>query len=155
MKIMANADKSQYSYYQRRLAEFQSHIDSTTDVGRYMVGKTKILDLTGAEGAWVRSAVASSIRPTQHQWNTWLQGDTSQLAAMLADAAKNGRIILLDTWTPSVIRAAALSYDNRVTLPTPSIGKDYFQYLHDIFITIRDKAAKMNAAASPQKKKKR
>jgi hypothetical protein len=152
MKIMADADKAKYVYYQRRLAEFQSRIDSTMDVGRYMLGKNKILDLTGAEGAWVSSAVASTIRPAQHMLNLWKQGDTSSLTPMLNDAATNRRVILIDEWTPAPIRAAVQAYGNRVTLPAPSSSKDYFMYLHDIFITVRDRAKQINSAPVKNKK---
>jgi len=159
MKIMADADKTKYVYYQRRLAEFQSRIDSTMDVGRYMLGTIKILDLTGAEGAWVSSAVTSTLRPAQHVWNMCLQGDMSSLTPMLNDAARNRKVILIDEWTPAPIRTAVQSFGNRVTLPAPSAGKDYFMYLHDIFVTVRDRAKQINSApakktsAPPRRKK--
>jgi hypothetical protein len=136
MKILAAEDKERYAFYQRRLAEFQSRVDSTIEIGRYMIGKAKILDITGAEGAWVRAAVPGAIRPPDEVWRSWLDGDIRALEAALAEATRRGWLIMLDTWTPAEIRAPATKYANRVTLPPPSGNKDYFDALQDIFMTI-------------------
>ena len=52
MKAVSKIDPESYAYYQRRLAEFQSRIDSAIGVGRHMLAGSgaKLLDLTGAEG---------------------------------------------------------------------------------------------------------
>ncbi len=49
MKIMSEEDKGRYTYFQRRLAEFQSKIEKY-DRYRTPLGNTKMLDITGAEG---------------------------------------------------------------------------------------------------------
>lgn len=136
MKVLAEADAPRYSVYQRRLAEFQSRIDSTVDIGRYMLGEAKALDITGAAGAWVRSAMPGAVRPPAHVWNAWMSGDEAALSAALAEAAKRGWLILLDPWTPADIRAAATAYENRLTLPLPAKNQDYIAYLYDIFIVL-------------------
>lgn len=138
MKAMSAADSSRYSYYQRRLAEFQSRIESTLDVGKHLLGKAKILDLTGAQGEWVRSAVPGAVRPPKTVWQSWLDGDSKALKAALEEASKRKWLILLDPWTPAAIRAAVAPYPFRLTLPPPSMKKDYFLHLHEIFLAINN-----------------
>lgn len=139
MKILAGADSRRYSFYQRRLAEFQSRIESTVDTGRYLLENAQILDLTGAEGALVRAAAPKAVRAPALVWKAWLGGDKVALKAALDEAMRRGWLILLDPWTPQTIRQAAVSYGNRLTLPPPARGQDYFVFLHDLLITISNR----------------
>ncbi len=139
MKAMAEADDKRYSFYQRRLAEFQSRIESTMDIGKHLLGKAKMLDLTGAQGSWVRSAVPGAVRPPDSVWRSWLDGDSAALNAALSEASRRGWLLLLDPWTPQQIRTAAQAYQFRLTLPPPSMKQDYFVHLHEVFIAINNK----------------
>ena len=139
MKIIAEEDKAGYSYYQRRLAEFQSRIESTIDVGRNLLKEVKLLDLTGAEGPWVRSAVPGAVRAPAGVWDKWEKGDERSLKAALDEAVRRKWTIVLDPWTPANIRAVAAAYPNRLTVPPPSSNQDYFVYLHDVFLCIWNK----------------
>lgn len=56
---MAELDPDGYEYYQRRLAEFQSRLDSTVSMGRRLLSGAKILDLSGSQGALFRAAGCS------------------------------------------------------------------------------------------------
>ena len=136
MKIIAAADQKNYSYYQRRLAEFQSRIDSTMGVGRHLLSGANILDLTGAEGTWVRSSISGVVRPPESVWTGWLAGDAAALRAALDEATRRGWLLLLDPWTPDVIRAAASAYPYRLTLPVPPKDTEFFVFLHEIFTII-------------------
>lgn len=151
MKILSEADKERYTFYQRRLAEFQSRIDSTVDIGRYMLDGAQLLDLTGAQGMWVRAAVPGTVRPPDDVWESWLAEDQTALRAALAEAGKRGWLILLDNWTPPSIRNAAVAYEKRLTLSPPTMSEDSFTFLHDIFITV---AAKIKTPPAPQVKPK-
>lgn len=148
MKIIAAADQNNYGYYQRRLAEFQSRIDSTMGVGRHLLGDEKMLDLTGAAGTWVRSAIAGVVRPPANVWSGWLNGDSKALRAALDEASRRGWLLLLDPWTPTAIRNAASAYPYRLTLPTPPQDVEFFVFLHEIFTSISNKIK-----AGAQKKK--
>lgn len=55
----ADLDPDGYEYYQRRLAEFQSRLDSTVSMGRRLLSGAKILDLSGSQGALFRAAGCS------------------------------------------------------------------------------------------------
>ncbi|MDO4987963.1 MAG: hypothetical protein Q4E17_02895 [Synergistes sp.] len=139
MKIFAEYDKKNYAYYQRRLAEYQSQIDAASDMGRHTLGNVKILDLTGAEGTFVRASVSGIVRPPQKVWESWLKGDIVALKAALNEAERRNWLILLDVWTPQTIRNAALTHAYRLTLKSPQNGEDYFTFLRNIFTQISDK----------------
>lgn len=148
MKIIAAADTPNYAYYQRRLAEFQSRIDSTMGIGRHMLRDKRMLDLTGAEGTWVRSSISGIVRPPDSVWKSWLSGDGAALKAALDEASKRGWLVLLDPWTPEVIRNAAAAYPNRLTLPVPPEDTEFFVFLHEIFTMI---ANRVNAKPAEKK----
>ncbi|NLX84188.1 MAG: hypothetical protein GXZ00_01020 [Synergistaceae bacterium] len=139
MKIMSEEDKARYTYFQRRLAEFQSKIESTIDSGRHLLENTKILDITGAEGTLLRSSLAGAIRPPGTVWEGWKKGDTRALKAALDEAQRRNWLILMDPWTPEVIRLEAVRYEYRLTLAPPSKDQDYFVFLHEIFLAIWNK----------------
>ena len=138
MKVVSAIDPESYAYYQRRLAEFQSRIDSALGVGRHMLAGSgaKMLDLTGAEGVWLRSSISGIVRPPTEVWDGWLAGDETALRAALDEAARRGWLLLLDPWTPEAIRAAAVAYPNRLTLPAPSGEGDIFVFFHDMLTAI-------------------
>lgn len=139
MKIMAEEDKGRYTYFQRRLAEFQSKIESTIDIGRHLLNEIKMLDITGAEGTWLRSSISGAVSPPAAVWEGWKAGDTKALKAALDEANRRNWLILMDPWTPEIIRNAAVGYEYRLTLPSPVRGQDYFVFLHDIFLLISNK----------------
>ncbi len=139
MKIMAEEDKVRYTYFQRRLAEFQSKIESTIDSGRHLLINTKILDITGAEGTLLRSSLSGAVRPPSAVWEGWKAGDTKALKAALDEAQRRNWLILMDPWTPEVIRSSAILYEYRLTLPPPSKDQDYFVFLHEIFLVVWNK----------------
>lgn len=142
MKAVSKIDPESYAYYQRRLAEFQSRIDSAIGVGRHMLAGSgaKMLDLTGAEGVWIRSSIPGVVRPPDEVWNGWLAGDETALRAALDEAARRGWLLLLDPWTPETIRAAAAAYQNRLTLAAPTSEGDIFVFFHDMLTAIAARA---------------
>ncbi|MDD4159986.1 MAG: hypothetical protein PHO18_03470 [Synergistaceae bacterium] len=143
MKIMAEEEKGRYTYFQRRLAEFQSKIESAMDIGRHLLSGTKMLDITGAEGTWIRSSVSGAVRPPSAVWEGWKAGDMKALKSALDEAQRRKWLILMDPWTPDIIRSAAVGYEYRLTLPSPVKDQDYFVYLHDVFLAISNKTKTM------------
>ncbi|MCD8164473.1 MAG: hypothetical protein LUE09_13905 [Synergistaceae bacterium] len=139
MRIMAAADQKNYSYYQRRLAEFQSRIDSTMGIGRHLLAGVNMLDLTGAEGTWVRSSITGVVRPPESVWAGWLAGDSVALRAALDEASRRGWLLLLDPWTPEAIRSAATDYHYRLTLPLLPKDTEFFVFLHEILTIIANR----------------
>lgn len=67
------------------------------------------------------------------------KGDTRALKAALDEAQRRNWLILMDPWTPEVIRLEAVRYEYRLTLAPPSKDQDYFVFLHEIFLAIWNK----------------
>lgn len=139
MKVMAKEDSQNYAYYQRRLAELQARIESTTDVGKHLLKNKKIMDFTVSQGVWVRAAVQEPVRPPDEVWNSWLNGDFNSLQAALNEAKRRNWIVILDPWTPLAIRSQAVMYDNTLILPLPSKDISYFLHLNNIYLSIWNK----------------
>lgn len=136
--VISEIAPSNYPFYQRRLAEFQSRLESTLEVGRSLIGEEHVLDLTGACGPWVRGAVAQAVRPPDDLWRAWM-GSTriGELRAALAEAKSRGMIAVIDAWTPPAIRSIVLNEQGAVDIPVPQQSEDdIFSYLQDIFLII-------------------
>lgn len=135
--VLCEIEPENYSFYQRRLAEFQSRLESTLEVGRSLIPEEKMLDLTGSTGPWVRAAVSGAVRPPDDLWAAWAKGASlPDLTMALDEAKKRSWWILIDAWTPPQIRSRVMgSYEN-IYIKTPAHDQDFFTYLHDIYLQI-------------------
>lgn len=137
LNVLSGVDPENYPYYQRRLAEFQSRLESTLEMGRHLLPAMGGLDLTGASGAWVRAAVPGIIRPPADLWALWKRGESlDSLAAALAEAQSRGWVVITDTWTPLPIRERASTYPKRIALAPLVVEADMFVYLNNIYLEI-------------------
>lgn len=126
-----------YPFYQRRLAEFQSRLESTLEVGRSLLTQIKMLDLSGACGPWVRAASPGTVQPPADLWREWSKGSRiSELTMALAEAKKRNWWILIDGWTPAPIRTVAMGVNKKVHIRPPTGEQDFFTYLHDIYLEL-------------------
>lgn len=134
MRVMSETDKANYTYYQRRLAEFQAALDSAVNVGRYCLPKDKaMLDLTAMEGALILSAHDRTTRPDQSELKRWAEGDVTSLQRLLELSEKKGEIVLIDRWTAAPIVSCLQNYKKKITMPTAGSGKNYFNSLTAIY----------------------
>lgn len=135
--ILADIDPDRYSYYQRRLAEFQSRLESTVDVGRQIIGDVSLLDLTGRSSLLIEGAVKAPIRPPDAVWNKWRQGEgLPSLRLSLQEARRREWLVVVDIWTPEMIRLEAEGTGPIVVLPSPSLNQDLFLFLYDQYLSI-------------------
>ncbi|MCF4150361.1 hypothetical protein L2W58_00890 [Dethiosulfovibrio sp. F2B] len=90
---IADLDPDGYSYYQRRLAEFQSRLDSTVSMGRQLLRGARVLSLSGSSDLLFSAAGCVVESPT---------GDmVSQLAGILPakkDSGKKDLVKILTSW---------------------------------------------------------
>jgi hypothetical protein len=132
-----------YSFYQRRLAEFQSRMESTLEVGRSQIQGMEILDLSGAASPWVRAAALKAVRPPEYLWTAWTKGEhTRELSLAVDEAYRRGWWIVTDAWTPKHIQDAALRVTKKIYIAPPSDDQDFFVYLHDIYLQMWNLLAK-------------
>ncbi len=135
--VLCELKPENYAFYQRRLAEFQSRLESTLEVGRSLLPDVKALDLTGASGPWIRAALTGAVRPPENLWTAWEKGQRlEELTSALAEAKKRSWLILLDAWTSPRIRAKVLGQYENILIPAPAKDQDFFTYLHDVYLGI-------------------
>lgn len=135
--ILSALNADNYSYYQRRLAEFQSRMESTLEVGRSLLLDVKMLDLTGASSPWIRAAAKGAVRPPEELWGSWSRGEKMpELSVVLNEAKSRSWWIVIDTRTPQKIRAAVLGAYKNIYIKPPSKEQDFFTYMHDIYLEL-------------------
>lgn len=135
--VLCEIEPENYSFYQRRLAEFQSRLESALEVGRSLIPQEKMLDLTGSTGPWVRAAVSGAVRPPDDLWAAWAKGArVSDLTMALEEAKKRSWWIVIDAWTPSPVRSRVMGAYQNIYIKTPARDQDFFTYLHDIYLQI-------------------
>jgi hypothetical protein len=133
--VVSSLQPENYTFYQRRLAEFQSRMESTLEVGRSQIQGIKMLDLTGAASSWVRAAALEAVRPPEYLWTAWARGErTRELTLAVSEAVKRGWWIVIDTWTPRRILISTDGASKIVHITPPENDKDFFVYLHDIYL---------------------
>jgi hypothetical protein len=146
LKVLCEIKPENYSFYQRRLAEFQSHIESTVEVGRSLIGAISILDLTGSVSPWVRAACGHAVRPPRELWDAWM-GDTRtpDLALAVKEAEARNWWIITDPWTPPQIKTRISDSPKLISVTPPQAEGEFFDYLHAIYLEI------WTAAEAPRK----
>ena len=154
LKIMCELNPDNYSFYQRRMAEFQSRLESTVEVGRSLINGAPILDLTGAVSPWLRAASSKAVRPPEELWRAWAGNTrTPDLALAVREAESRGWWILMDAWTPQQIRTR-VSSARLITVPSPPSEYDFFAYLHDIYSNLDEsfRQIKRSEGTNPQRR---
>jgi hypothetical protein len=137
LKVLCEIKPENYSFYQRRLAEFQSRLESTVEVGRSLIGDISILDLSGSVSPWVRAACGHAVRPPRELWNAWI-GDTRtpDLALAVKEAEARNWWIVTDPWTPPQIAARISASPKLISITLLQPGQEFFDYLHAIYLEI-------------------
>ncbi|MFP4481293.1 MAG: hypothetical protein ACLFN0_00690 [Thermovirgaceae bacterium] len=140
LKNISRVDPDNYSYYQRRLAEFSARLDSTVLVGRQMLGTTRLLDLSWQVGRWIQAATSDLVRPPAAVKKSWEKGhDMKTLEVAIQEAKKQGWLILCDPWTPEHVIEKIGEPSSCLTVPGPSEDQDFFLYLYDLYLLVWDR----------------
>ncbi len=143
-------DPGNYTYYQRRLAEFQSRTDTTVGVGRKLLRGIVILDLTGSSGKWIRAAAESPIRPPERVLELWKEGKSLEtLTIALQDASKKGWVIVVDSWTPAKVLEKTRGIPRVAVIPSPVLEKEMLTILHDLYLAIWNASGKRISPPKP------
>jgi len=139
LQILSSCKPGEYDYFQRRLAEFQARLDSTVIVGRNMIGESAILDLCWKYGRWLQAASGRTVRPPSHVKEEWSRSEAMDvLDTALGEARRQGWIIVVDPWTPDVVRERLEENSRSVELPAPRMEGDFILFLYDQYLRIWD-----------------
>ncbi|HBG14304.1 MAG TPA: hypothetical protein DDW96_03110 [Synergistaceae bacterium] len=139
LQILSSCKPGEYDYFQRRLAEFQARLDSTVIVGRNMIGESAILDLCWKYGRWLQAASGRTVRPPSHVKEEWSRSQAMDvLDTALGEARRQGWIIVVDPWTPDVVRERLEENSRSIELPAPRMEGDFILFLYDQYLRIWD-----------------
>jgi hypothetical protein len=137
LKVLSEIKPENYSFYQRRLAEFQSRLESTVEVGRSLIGTISVVDLTGSVSPWVRAACGHAVRPPRELWDAWTGNTrTAELAFAVKEAESRNWWIITDPWTPQQIKTRISASPKLISITLPETGQEFFDYLHAIYLEI-------------------
>jgi len=137
LAILAEMDPSMYDYFQRRLAEFQSRLDSVVSVGREILQGVPILDLTGRAQLLLKASGATITRPGPELFEMWKRGDgEAELTQLIQGAKLRNCLVVADVWSPRTVREKTLNVSCGVLLPAPKVENMWISYLHDLYLTI-------------------
>ncbi|MDR1132795.1 MAG: hypothetical protein LBL05_01455 [Synergistaceae bacterium] len=137
LKVLCEIIPDNYSFYQRRLAEFQSRLESSVEVGRSLIGTISVLDLTGSVSPWVRAACGHAVRPPRELWDAWTGNTrTADLALAIKEAESRNWWVITDPWTPQQIKTRISASPRLISITLPKTGQEFFDYLHAIYLEI-------------------
>ena len=141
LTVLADWDPQNYPYYQRRLAEFQARLYSTTLAGRQILKDQPIYDMTGHSGALFQAAACDIRHPTADEWNAWSAWkEIGQLLATVSRMGEERVIVVLDHSTPRAIRHMLNANPAVFLIDRPRSDQDYPTFLHDQYISIWSRA---------------
>ena len=137
LPILSSLDPDNFPYYQRRLAEFQTRLSSTTLAGRNLLKGLKVLDLSYWSGYFLIAAGCELQRPAQEDMDEWVrQRQLEKLYELVVKTQKENRLVIMDAATPKPIRNTLSSLPNIITLSRPPLDQDFLAFLHDQYLII-------------------
>ena len=137
LTVLAEWDPSNYPFYQRRLAEFQARLHSTTLAGRQVLRGQRVYDLTGHSRAFLQAAGCDLIRPSDEEWAAWSAWrNIGQLTSTVSRMVEERTVVVMDYSTPRAIRSVLSSNRAVFLIPRPRINQDYPAFLHDQYLSL-------------------
>jgi hypothetical protein len=140
LTVLADWDPDNYPYYQRRLAEFQARLYSTTLAGRQILRGQTVYDLTGHSGALLKAAGCLLIRPSEAEWGAWSAWkETDKLLSSVSRHLEEKNAVVVDASTPRAIRGLLGANHGVFAIARPKTDQDYPAFLHGQYISLWSK----------------
>ena len=137
LPVLSSLDPENFSYYQRRLAEFQTRLSSTTLAGRNLLKGQKVLDLTFSSSYFLMAAGCDILRPDEEDIEAWSrQKQIEILSELVVTSQKENRLVIIDAATPKSIRTALSTFPNIISLSRPPLDQDFLAFLHGQYLII-------------------
>lgn len=153
LTALSQIDPGNYSYYQRRLSEFQTRLDSTVLVGRQLLKGYPVLDLTGGFYNLLSAAGCVILPEDRGEKEKWSRGeDLESLITRVKDAVKERVPVIVDLSTPKAIRDALKENKEVLTLGRPGGEEDFILFFHDQFLLLWNRMAPLRELRQGGKK---
>lgn len=142
LTILSRLDPGSYTYYQRRLSEFQTRLDSTVLVGRQLLKGYPVFDLSGGVSSLLSAAGCVLLPGDEKRTVSWERGeDPEGLQGAVEDAVKRKIPVIMDGSTPKLIRTALKANKNVLILGWPGEDQDLLIFFHDQFLILWNRLA--------------
>ena len=139
---LSGFDPGNYPYFQRRLSEFQTRLDSTVLVGRQLLRGYPVFDLTeGATPLFV--AAGCRLLPENRGLRTaWERGENIDGLLAEVKAALDKKIpVILDSASAKPIADALKDEKNVLVLSRPDPEQDLLIFFHDRYLLFWNRLA--------------
>lgn len=103
MKAISSNDPKNYPHYQKRLAIYQSILDSTLQVWKKNLKNLSVLDLTVHTGFIFSTGATKCVKPPREVLEAWKSGDIAHLQATIEQANQRHMLIVTDFATDPVV----------------------------------------------------
>lgn len=135
MRSLSAIDPGHYPYYQRRLAEFQTRLDSVVRVGRQLLWNVEIFDLTGFAGCWLRAVSSRSIQIFKAKQG--IDSITPEEFNELISKIKSQRgVVVYSLNLPRGLLPTLEGVPLKVKFGYPTQDEDFFVYLYEFNLSI-------------------
>ena len=139
LKALAAFDHENYQYYQRRLAEFQSRLESTVGVGRQLLSDISLLNLSSELALWMAAAGNRHVTPSWEMTQSWERGERLEVFERTLTEAQAGHLfVIYDNQIPLSLRSALETHPSALLLVLPDVTQmeDLFLYLYDQYMAV-------------------
>ncbi len=139
---LSQFDPGNYPYYQRRLSEFQTRLDSTVLVGRRLLSGSPLIDLGGSFSPMLTAAGCRLLPVEEYLRTAWERGEEmDRLEALLEDALGRRVPVLVDTSSSKILRDSLRNNREIVFIGRPSLDQDLLLFFHDQYILLWNRLA--------------
>jgi hypothetical protein len=122
------------------LAEFESRLESTVDIGRKMLHPVGIVNFSGSYALWIRAASLQEIRPSPEKMSRILKEEGNLLLGQtLETSLEKGHVVVTDESMPLEIQEIVRQQRNGVVILLPSLLEepgDFFLFLYEQYLAI-------------------
>ncbi len=139
---LSSFDPGNYPYYQRRLSEFQTRLDSTVLVGRQLLKGYPVFDLTGGVTPLFEAAGCRLLPENFDARRAWERGEDGEGLLREVKAALEKKIpVVLDSASAKPILETLKDEKNVLFLSRPDPDQDLLLFFHDRYLLFWNRLA--------------
>jgi len=147
--VLSRFDPGNYPYYQRRLAEFQTRLDSTVIVGRRLLSGATVFYIGGTFSGMLTAAGCSLLSVDETLGNAWERGDElEKLQTLLVDALGKRALVLVDISSSKKLKDTLRNNKDILFLGRPPLDQDLLLFFHDQYILLWNRLAALRQTRS-------
>ncbi len=139
MNVLAELQPFNYPYFQRKLAEFRTRLQSTVLVGRKLLEGVKIFNVS-MHGKYLLQAAGCEIKDVPENFFEMIESPESidYYIEIFSQSQENGLLAVADVWTPKPIKDLIQEDNYGIILPEPRLENEIILYLHQQYLSVWD-----------------